>query len=812
MRTLLEDIQFSYRMLIKKPAFTLIAIITIALGIGANSAIFSVVNAVLLDPLPFPDPDQLVMIWGRLPGHEIHKLNASPPEFVDYRDRNQAFSAVAVYASLGRKLTGAGEPERHTVTFVTADLFPLLEVQPLRGRAFFAEEDQPGQNQVVILSYGLWQRRFAGDERVIGQTVLLDGRNQTVVGVMPESFQFPDAETDIWKPMAFEADDLSEDSRGSHYLNLIARLKPGVTREQAQADVSLVAAQMQQEHPGSYDDTSGWGASVVSLRDEIVGDTRLILIVLLCTVGFVLLIACANVANLLLARAATRRREIAIRTALGASRWRIVRQLLTESIALSMCGGALGILLALWGKDLLAPLTPASLPQASEIHLDARVIAFTFAISLLTGIIFGIIPALGASSINLTEALKEAGGKTTESKSRHRLRGLLVAGEVAMALVLLVGAGLMIKSLYRLQQVDLGFDPANVLTMRLSLPQSKYPEPARQRAFFDQLIKRVESIPNVKTVGLVNFLPLSGSGNQRNISVEGKPENPINAEFRISNAEYFRAMGIQLREGRFLNESDREDSTYVVVVNETFTKVFLPDEAPLGKRIKMGGPGSPFRWLEIVGVINDIKHRGVDLEPRPEMYISYLQPPLKDWNLQSVFLSVRTENEPQRLLPFVREAVKNIDNDQPIYSVSTMEHLVSRSIAPRRLNMLLMGVFSALALLLASIGIYGVMSYAVTERTHEIGIRMALGARTGDVLAMVIKQGMRLTLIGVGVGLIAAFAFTRLMQNLLFKVSATDLLTYTAITVLLTGVALLACYIPARRATKVDPMLALRYE
>ena len=812
MRTLLEDIRFSYRMLVKKPAFTLIAVITVALGIGANSAIFSVVNAVLLDPLPFPDSDRLVMVWGKLPAHELQKLNASPPEFVDYRDRSQAFSAVAVFASLGRNLTGAGEPERHTVTFVTADFFPLLGIQPLRGRAFLAEEDRPGNNQVVILSHGLWQRRFAGDERVIGQTVMLDGRSQTIVGVMPEGFEFPDAETDIWKPMAFEADDLSEDARGSHYLNLIARLKPGVTREQAQADVSLVAAGMQQEHPDHYEAASGWGATVVGLRDEIVGDTRLILIVLLCTVGFVLLIACANVANLLLARAASRRREMAIRSALGASRWRIVRQLLTESLALSMCGGGLGILLALWGKDLLAPLSPAGLPRASEIHLDARVIAFTFAISLLTGILFGIIPALGASNINLNEALKESGGKATESKSRRHLRGLLVAGEVAMALVLLVGAGLMIKSLYRLQHVELGFDPANVLTMRLSLPQSKYPEPVRQRAFFDELVKRVEAIPNVKSVGLVNFLPLSGSGNQRNISVEGKPENPINAEFRISNAEYFRTMGIRLREGRFLNDGDREETTYVAVVNETFTKVFLPGEAPLGKRIKMGGLNSPFRWLEIVGVIDDIKHRGVDLEPRPEMYISYLQPPLKDWNLQSVFLSVRAEGEPGNLLPFVREAVKNIDNDQPIYSVSTMEHLVSRSIAPRRLNMLLMGSFSALALLLASIGIYGVMSYSVTERTHEIGIRMALGARTGDVLAMVIRQGMKLAMIGVGVGLVAALALTRLMENLLFKVSATDLVTYGAITGLLIAVALVACYIPARRATKVDPMVALRYE
>ena len=508
MRTLLEDLRFSYRMLIKKPAFTLIAVATIALGIGANSAIFSVINAVLLNPLPFPDSEQLVMVWGKLPAHELEKLNASPAEFVDYRDRNHTFSAAAVYASLGRNLTGAGEPERHTVTFVTADLFPLLEVQPLHGRAFFAEEDRPGHEQVVILSYGLWQRRFAGDERIVGQSVMLDGKSHTVVGVMPASFQFPDGETAIWKPMAFTAEDLNEDSRGSHYLNLIGRLKPGVTLEQAQADIASIARQMQQDHPDHYEESSGWGANVVSLRDEIVGDTRLILIVLLCAVGFVLLIACTNVANLLLARAATRRREIAIRQALGAGRWRIIRQLLTESLALSLAGGALGVLLALWGEDLLAPLVPASLPRAGEIDLDARVIGFTFALSLLTGIFFGIIPALQATNLNLNETLKEGGGKATESKGRLRLRGLLVAGEIALALVLLVGAGLMIKSLYRLQQVDLGFDPANVVTMRLALPQSKYPEPVRQRDFFDRLTKRIDALPGVTSRRACKFSAL----------------------------------------------------------------------------------------------------------------------------------------------------------------------------------------------------------------------------------------------------------------------------------------------------------------
>ncbi len=812
MQTLLQDLRYALRMLAKKPSFTAIALITLTLGIGANTAIFSVVNALLLRPLPYPNADQLVVIWGKLPGHGLDKLAASGAEFVDYRDRNQVFSSVATYASNGRNLTGVSEPERINVTFVTAAFFSVIDTKPLHGRTFFAEEDQPGRDAVVVLNYNLWQKQFGGEAKIVGQNILLDGKSQQVVGIMPAGFQFPDADTAIWKPMAFTAEDLSEDNRGSHFLNLIGRMKPDVRIEQAQADVSSIAGQMQQEHPNHYEAGSGWEASVVSLHEETVGDVQLVLVVLLVAVGFVLLIACANVANLMLVRAATRQREMVIRSALGAGRWRIIRQLLIESLTLSAIGGVLGLLLALWGTDLLIAFSPDSLPRLNEIHVDAQVIGFTFAISLLTGLLFGMVPAWQASKLNLNESLKEGAGKMTEGKNRRRLRGLLVAGEVALALVLFIGAGLMMKSLYRLQQVDLGFNPTNVLTLRISLPQSKYPEPQKQRAFFEGLIKKAENLPDVQSVGLVNFLPLSGSGNQRNISVEGKPENPINVEFRQSNPDYFRALGLELRSGRLFDGQDHENAPYVAVVNETFARIFFPDEEPLGKRIKMGGADSPFRWLSIIGIIKDVKHKGLEKESKPEMYVPYGQPPLANWNGQSMFLAVRTAYAPQNLITFVRKAVQEMDTEQPIYNLSTMQQRLTKSTAPRWFNLLLMGIFSTLALALSSIGIYGVMSYSVTQRTQEIGIRLALGARNRDVMRLVIRQGMTFVLIGIGVGIVAAFALTKLIENLLFNVSSTDLITFVTVPVVLTGVALAACLVPARRATKVDPMVALRYE
>jgi putative ABC transport system permease protein len=812
MHTLFQDLRFALRIFRKKPAITAIALLTMGLGIGANTAIFSVVKALLLSPLPYQNANQLVMVWGKLPTHGLDKLALSGAEFVDYRDRNQVFSAVAVYGSNGRNLTGVNEPERINVTFATADFFSVLDRKPLKGRTFLAEEDRPGNDAVVVLSYNLWQKQFGGDPNIVGQTISLDGRSQQVIGVMPAGFQFPDADTALWKPMAFTGEDLNEDNRGSHFLNLIARMKPGVELKQAQADVSAIAGQMQQEHPGHYVADSGWGATVISLHEETVGDVRLALVVLMVAVAFVLAIACANVANLLLAQAATRQRELVIRSALGAGRWRIIRQLLVESLTLSILGAGLGVLLAQWGVDLLVSLSPESLPRAGEIHLDGSVLGFTFALAVLTGLLFGLVPAWQAARLNLNDSLKESGGKMSEGKNRQRLRNLLVVGEVALALVLFTCAGLMMKSLYRLQQVDPGFDPTNVLTLRISLPQLKYSEPQKQRAFFDALVKQADSLPEVKSVGLVNYLPLSGSGNQRNISVEGKPQNPINVEFRQSTPDYFRALGLELRSGRLFDESDHENAPYVTVINERCARIFFPDEEPLGKRIKMGGLDSPFRWLTIVGVIKDVKHRGLEKEARPEMYIPYRQPPLSNWNVQSMFLAVRTAGAPQNLIPHLRGVVKGIDPEQPVFSIASMQQLISKSTAPRQFNLLLMGLFAALALVLSAGGVYGVLSYSITQRTAEIGIRRALGAQTADVLKLVIKQGMSYALAGIGVGLIAAFVLTRLIENLLFQVSARDLVTFMTVAVILTGVALVACLVPARRATKVDPMVALRYE
>ncbi|HEU0176553.1 MAG TPA: ABC transporter permease [Blastocatellia bacterium] len=812
MQTLIQDLRFGARMLLRKPGFTLIAVITLGLGIGANTTIFSVVNAVLLRPLPYQNPEQLVMIWGKLPAYVSGNIGASAAEFADYRDQNPAFSSIAAYTSSSFNLTGAGEPERIVGTVASASLFPLLNVRPALGRSFLNEEDRPGHDRVVILSHSLWRRRFAGAASVIGQSVTLDGQSHTIIGVAPAGFQFPDDETELWKPIAFSAEQLSENERGSRYLSVIARMKPGVTIGRAQADIAALAQRMQREHPVNYETDSGWGVTVVSLREETVGDVRLALQALFGAVGCVLLIGCANVANLLLARASTRRREMAIRAALGGRPGRIIRQLLTESLLLSLAGGGLGALIAVWGVGLIAKLSASTLPRVNEVSIDGRAIGFTFVLTVVTGLLFGLAPAWQSARTDLNESLKESGGKGVESGGRHRLRGLLVVGEIALALMLLVGAGLMVKSLYRLQQVEPGFDPAHALTMRLALPDAKYPEPQRQRDFYERLLDRIAALPGVKAAGAINFLPLSGTGNQRSFLIEGKPEPKLNVGFRMVSPDYFRAMGVPLRAGRLIDERDRENAPRVAVVNETFASIFLANEYPLGKRIKLGSAQGPFPWLTIAGVVGDVKHGGLDRETRPEMYVPYLQGLLPSWGVPPMFLVVRSESEPAGLTAAVRGVVKELDRDQPVYDVATMERLLSKSTAPRRFNMTLLAVFAALALTLAGVGIYGVMAYAVTERTREIGIRMALGAQASDALKLVIRQGMRLTLVGVALGSMGAFALTGLIKNLLFNVRPTDPLTFIVIALLLTSVALLACWIPARRATKVDPMIALRCE
>jgi predicted permease len=813
--TLVQDLRFGVRIFIKNPGFTLIAVFTLALGIGANTAIFSVVYAVLLRPLPYQSPEQLVVIWARLPQAVSGNVGASAGEFADYRDQNKVFSSVAAFTSESFNLTGAGEPERIIGTLTSASLFTLLNVQPALGRAFLDEEDKPGRDRVVILSNGLWQRRFAGNSAVLGQAIMLNGQSHTIVGVMPPDFQFSGGATDLWKPIAFTAEQVSVNERGSHYLNVIARMKDGVTLEEASADVAAIAERMQQHYPTIYRTDSGWGgwgASAYSLYEETVGDVRLALLVLFGAVGCVLLIGCANVANLLLTRASSRRREIAVRVALGAGRLRIIRQLLTESTLLSVIGGSLGVLLAVGTLGILSELIYPTLPRMVEVGIDSGVLGFTALVTLLTGILFGLAPGWQSAKLDLNKSLKEGGNRSTEGRGRHQLHSLLVVGEIAISLVLLAGAGLMIKSLYLFGRVDPGFDPANVLTFRMALPEAKYPDPQRSRAFFEQLLGRIVMLPGVKAAGAINFLPLSGTGNQRSFLIEGKPEPKLNVGFRMVSPDYFHTMQIPLRAGRFPDARDLGNSTSITLVNETFARIFLPDEDPIGKKIKIGSEKGPFPWMTIVGVVGDVRHKGPIEETGPEMYTYYLHPLLPHWNMPPMFLVVRSEINPSSLIAAVRGAVRELDQDQPVYSIRTMEQLLSRSVAPQRINMTLLSVFAALALVLAAIGIYGVMAYAVTERTHEIGIRMALGAERHNVLWMIVRRGMTLALIGMAAGLTAALALTRVMKDMLFNVSPTDTETLAGIVFLLVAVTFIACFIPARKATKVDPLEALRVE
>lgn len=810
MEVLIKDIRYAVRRLLKRPGFTAIVVITLALGIGANTAIFSVVNAVLLRPLPYPNPDQLVTISGTSKSSSIGKYPASLREFVAYRDRNQSFSGIAVHASVGRDLTGAGDAERIDTARVTAQFFSVLGTQPLLGRSFLNDEDQAGRDQVAIISYGLWQGRFAGAENVVGKNVVLDGVRHTIVGVMPADFQFPSPDIQIWTPLPLRQD--LEENNGSHYLPIVARIKPGTDLHKAQVEVASIAAQVQQEYPNDYEPLDGWSVSLVRVRDEMVGDHRTVLLILLGVVGFVLLIACLNVTNLLLARAASRQHENAVRAALGAGRLQLIRQSLAETLLLSLGGGALGLLIGSLGAAVIKALNPTNLPRVDEIQVDHRVLIFTFAISLITGLVFGVIPAVQASRLNLITNLNKPLGKIGEGKKRNRLRAALIVGEVSIAMILLVGAGLLIKSFYKLQQVDLGFNPMNVVTMRLSLPGARYAEPHKMHGFFNELVGRSENLPGVKSVALVNSLPLHGFAMELNMGVENQPENPASVELLTSTPKYVSALGFELRKGRFFDEWDRNDTTYVAVVNEAFTRIFLPGEDALGKRVQIGGANTPFPSYAIVGVIKDVKQQGPDAATKPQVFIPHTQPALGDFMLQSMSLVLRTEGNPEGSVAAVRSVVRELDPELPVYDVSTMQQLLTKSVATRRFNLFLVAVFSALALVLAAIGIYGVMSYAVTARTREIGIRMALGARAVSVLSLVIKDGMKLAVLGLAIGIGGALALTRLMRTLLFDVTPTDPMTFAGVAILLLVVALLACFFPARRASEFNPLDALRHE
>jgi putative ABC transport system permease protein len=805
-----QDARYAVRMLRKNPAFALVAVVALALGIGANTSIFSVVNTVLLRPLPYKEADRLVVVWEDRTKQGYPRDTPAAGNFTAWREQNRVFEGMAAVANVSINLTGAGEPERLEGRRVSAELFPLLGVEPQLGRAFTPEEDQPGSNTVVLLSHGLWQRRFGGDPSIVGRQLTLGGYAFTVVGVMPAHFQFPAREDELWIPIAFTPQEAANRSR--HFLQVVARLKDGVTLEQAQAEMSAIAARMEQQYP---DTNTHLGATVVPLHEQLVGDIRPALLVLLGAVGFVLLVACANVANLLLARAAARQKEIALRVALGASRLRLVRQFLTESVMLSLVGGGVGLLLSLWGVTVLKAFIPESIAQAREIAVDARVLGFTLLVSLLTGFVFGLAPAAQASRFNLNETLKEGGRDSSTGRRGNRLRSLLVVAEVAISLVLLVGAGLLINSFLRLRGVDPGFRADNLLTMAVQLPQSKYPDGARRSAFYDEVLRRVESLPGVQSATVTNWIPLVRQGDSMGVSVEGTPDpapgqgNRPAIVVRVVSPRYFETLGIQLLQGRpFDARTDRADTPNVVVISEAAARKFWPNQSPLGKRLTVGSPSNPEDWMEVVGVARDVRQFGLDAEPKPQMYLSYAQADF----FAPRHLVVRTEGEPLNLAGTVRQTVWGIDRDQPVAQVRPMEDVLSDSIARQRFSMLLLGIFAGVALILAAVGIYGVMSYTVAQRTHEIGIRLALGAQKRDVLRLAVGQGLRLVLVGVAIGLVAAVALTRLMSSLLFGVSATDPLTLAAISALLVAVAALASYVPARRATKVDPMIALRYQ
>jgi putative ABC transport system permease protein len=807
METIIQDVRFGLRMLTKNPGFTVVAVIALALGIGANSAIFSVVNTILLRPLPYKDPERLVMVWEDDSRHGYPRDTPAPANFVDWRDQNKVFESMAAIADLSFNLTGAGEPERLDGKRVSASLFPILGVEPQLGRWFVPEEDRPGENHVVILSHALWQRRFGSDAGVIGKTITLNGYSFSVIGVMPPSFRFPSADDQFWIPIAFTQAEAAR--RGAHFLQVVARMRPGVTLEQARAEMSTIAARLQQQYPEQNTDL---GAAVVPLHEQLVGNIRPALLVLLGAVGFVLLVACANVANLLLARAAVRQKEIATRVALGASRLRLIRQFLTESILLAAIGGGIGLLLSVWGVRLLKAFIPPNISQAKEITVDVKVLVFTLLVSLLTGLVFGLAPATQATSVNLNETLKEGGRDSAAGSRGNRIRGVLVVSEVALSLILLIGAGLLINSFLRLRNVDPGFHAGNLLTMSIALPAQKYPDQARRSAFYTEMIRRVEALPGVKSAAVTSQIPLIKQGDSIGITVEGQPPPAPGQEnivaTRIVSPNYFRTMGIKLLRGREFGEQDRADAPAAAVVSESMARRYWPGEDPTGKRICPGKPESPDDWVTIVGVVNDVRQFGLDAELKPQMYLTYQQAGF----FSPRHLVIGTNVEPHSLAASVRGTVWGIDRDQPVSNIRTMEEVLAESISRQRFSTLLLGVFGVVALVLAAVGIYGVMSYSVSQRTHEIGIRMALGAQRRDVLKLAVGQGLKLVMIGVAVGLVASVVLTRVMKTLLFGVSSTDPATFAVISLVLVVAGLLASYIPARRATKVDPMIALRYE
>jgi putative ABC transport system permease protein len=808
METLLQDLRYAFRVLIKSPSFTAIAVLTLALGIGANTSIFSVVNAILLRPLPFHDSSRIMLIAEK---SKYSIPSVSYQNFVDWRDQSHSFESVQGMRASTITLTGAGEPERLDARWVTSGLFPLLGVQAGLGRTFRDDEDGAGGAPAVVISYGLWQRRFGGATDVLNKSINLDSRPYTIVGVLPRAFEFLRAD-DVYLPFTPWAKTLPDDRNWHPGILAIGRLKPGVSREQANTEMVAIAKRLEEQYP-IYN--TGTSADVIPLQEQVVKNVRPALLLLVGAVSFVLLIACANVANLLLARAAYRGREVAIRASMGAGRARLIRQLLTESILLSLAGGIFGLLLAWASLGPLLNISAGSLPLALTIGLNRSVLLFTILVSVVTGLVFGIAPALRATRLDLRETLNEGSRGSTSGPGHQRLRGILIASEFALAMLLLVGAGLLLRSFSRLQDVSTGFQPDHLLVADLPLSQTAYAKPEQRYGFFDRLVGRAQTLPGVRSVGAASALPVSGTGGLLHFNIYGRPPKTPNdyiaAGYRAVTANYFETLSVPLLQGRFLTPADKEQTPAVVVINATMAKTYFPGENPLGKRMQVGAtPESDVPWMEVVGVVGDVT-QGLGLEPKSEMYLPYRQ---ADQVLPVFQLSVvlRTAGDPHQQAAALRSALAEIDPNQPLVKVRTMEDNMAATVAQPRFRTWLIGIFAGLALMLAAVGIYGVMSYSVTQRTGEIGIRITLGAQPVDVFRIVLGEGLRFALIGVAVGVAGGLVLTRLLSTFLYGVSATDPLTFFGVAILLIAVSVAACFFPARRATRVDPIVALRYE
>lgn len=797
MSILMQDLRYALRVLLKNRSFTIVALIVLTLGIGANSAIFSFVNAILLRALPYSESDRLVRIYSTSPGKEIRTFTSSYPDFLDWKNNNQSFVDMAAWARGSATLTGTDNPERFDTALITPGFFNVLGVNPELGRAFTPEDDRDGSNKVVLISNGVWQRRFGSDPNIIGKQFTLEGTSYQIIGVMPADFHFL-FPADVWMAMSLNGANLQD--RGRHFLSVMGRLKPGVSLRQAQLDLQNLAAGIEKEYPKT---NQGWGNNAVLLYDELTGGIRGPLWVLFAAALLVLLIACLNVANLQLIRAASRSREIAMRMAIGATRGRLLRQLLTESVVLSVIGGLLGLLLAIGGISLLKSLMPPSrIPRLNEVGLDGSVVLFTIGIALLTGVIFGLSPAFRALRPDVNEALKE-GSRSNTGGTSNRLRSLLVVSEIALALMLTIFAGLVIQTFKNLVNIDPGFNTENVVTMQLSLHPSRYAGPPQIKDFYQRTLENIEAQPGVVAAGATNNLPLTGGGGYTKIYIEGKPDTKpqeVMTGIQIATPDYFRAMGVPFLAGR--DFTPQEES--VLIINDSTAKKFWPGENPLGKRVRFQPEAD---WTTVVGVVADMKALGLTSQPRIEMFL-----PLGQDTFRAGFVIVRTNASAEAMVPSLRAAVLAIDKNMAIFNVKTLEKVVSDSIAQPRFNMVLLAIFAGLALVLAAVGIYGVMSYSVTQRTQELGVRMALGAQRRDIFSLVLKQGIILALVGVGIGIAGAIGLSKVLGSVLYGISATDPVTFISVAVIMIAVALLACFFPARKATKVDPLTAMRYE